>query len=133
MEKGKFLSTTGLALVAVLGLSACDDADREQASEQVEEAAEATQEAGRDAAEYTREKADEAGDYIGDATVTTRVKAALLDDDRVSGMDINVETQDGVVQLSGFVENAAEIAVAAAIAADVEGVKSVENDIEVRN
>jgi len=47
-------------------------------------------------------------------------------------MDINVETNNGIVQLSGFVESDADIDTAENLAATVKGVKDIENDIQVR-
>ena len=47
-------------------------------------------------------------------------------------LQINVETYEGVVQLSGFVDNAASRTKAAEIARSVQGVKTVKNDLELR-
>lgn len=73
-----------------------------------------------------------AGQYTDDTATTARVKAALVEADRVSAADVQVETYNGVVQLSGFVpsQDAANAAVKAA--RDVSGVKEVRNDIQVR-
>jgi hyperosmotically inducible protein len=75
---------------------------------------------------------ESAGEYIDDATITTRVKAALVEDPQVKAREVNVETARGVVQLSGFVANAADASRAAEIARKVPGVKSVKNDIRVK-
>lgn len=72
------------------------------------------------------------GEYIDDATITTRVKAALAGDSEVKAREVNVETYTGVVQLSGFVDSQAEIRRAVEIARDVPGVKSVRNDIQIK-
>ncbi len=45
------------------------------------------------------------GEYVDDATVTTKVKAALVADSTTKARHIEVETFRGVVQLSGFVES----------------------------
>lgn len=74
-----------------------------------------------------------AGQYVDDATITTKVKAAILNDQGLKGMEINVETLNGVVQLSGFVNTAAQAQKAASDAQGVTGVKSVRNSIVVRN
>lgn len=75
---------------------------------------------------------ESAGEYIDDATITTRVKAALIDDPEVKAREVNVETSRGVVQLSGFVGEAGDAARAVAIAQKVPGVKSVKNDIRTK-
>jgi len=55
------------------------------------------------------EKQQTVGAYIDDTTITTRVKAAIFDDPGLRFTEINVETFDGVVQLSGFVSTQVEI------------------------
>lgn len=72
------------------------------------------------------------GTKIDDTAITAKVKAALLDDPAVSGQKISVETVAGVVQLSGFVESAAEQTRAVSIARGTEGVRSVQDKISVR-
>ena len=73
-----------------------------------------------------------AGDVVDDAVIGTRVKTRLLGDDRVSGLDINVDVFKGVVQLSDFVKSEAQIAVAEELAADVPGVRDVKVRLDVR-
>lgn len=73
------------------------------------------------------------GAYIDDTTLTTRVKAKFAEDRVVSAMAINVETLNGVVQLSGFAKSAEERMMAERLARDTSGVKDVRNDIIVRN
>jgi hypothetical protein len=72
------------------------------------------------------------GRYIDDATITSQVKTKLIADEQVKARDINVETYKGVVSLSGFVESKSEANQAVALAEQVEGVKSVKDDLHVR-
>lgn len=72
------------------------------------------------------------GEYIDDATITTKVKAALIKDDEVKAREVNVETFKGVVQLSGFVSTAAERTRAGIVASGVKGVQSVTNNISLK-
>lgn len=72
------------------------------------------------------------GTQIDDSTITTKVKSALLADPDIKSFDIKVETNKGVVQLSGFVDSQARVDRAVAIAKGVEGVKSVENRLSVK-
>ncbi|HEX2201263.1 MAG TPA: BON domain-containing protein [Gammaproteobacteria bacterium] len=72
------------------------------------------------------------GEYIDDAAITTKVKTALLQDPEVSGLDINVETFKGTVQLSGFANTERERQRAGTLARLVEGVQSIQNDIELK-
>jgi len=72
------------------------------------------------------------GEYIDDTVITTKVKAAILEDKTLKVTEINVETFKGVVQLSGFVSSQGDINKAANITRSIEGVKSVKNDMRVR-
>lgn len=71
------------------------------------------------------------GTMIDDATITTTVKAKLLQDERTDAFDINVDTEAGTVTLRGGADNAQAKAAAEAIAGQVEGVRSVNNLIVV--
>lgn len=72
------------------------------------------------------------GEYIDDTVITTKVKAAILREDTLKVAEINVETFKGVVQLSGFVNSQADIKTAVKVASEVEGVKSVKNDMRLK-
>ena len=68
-----------------------------------------------------------------DANVTASVKSALISNDATKARQINVETQNGVVQLSGFVDSTAAKSAAEMTAKNVEGVKQVENKLLIRD
>lgn len=72
------------------------------------------------------------GEVIDDATVTAKIKAALIESSRTKAYQIKVETKDGAVQLSGFVNDASAKAAASEIAHSVAGVRSVANNIDVK-
>lgn len=72
------------------------------------------------------------GEYIDDTVITTKVKAAVLNDPTLKATEVNVETFKGVVQLSGFVSDRSDISRAEQVARGVEGVKSVKNDMRVK-
>lgn|SRR5690606_23183198 len=71
---------------------------------------------------------DEAGDKASDTWITTKVKSTLLAEDATPGMDIKVETNQGVVSLSGTVATEAEREAAIAKAKAIEGVRDVSAD-----
>lgn len=73
-----------------------------------------------------------AGNAIDETVITGKVKAALLADERVKGLDINVETKQNEVMLSGFVENQSQIENAEKIAKNIEGVSKVTNKLAVK-
>jgi hyperosmotically inducible protein len=72
------------------------------------------------------------GDYIDDAVITTKVKAAILNEESLKSAEINVETYKGVVQLSGFVSSTPDIARAVEVTRGVKGVTSVKNDMRLK-
>jgi hyperosmotically inducible protein len=73
-----------------------------------------------------------AGIVIDDATLTTRVKAALIDNEETKASQINVATREGIVQLSGFVDHANEKTTAESVTRAVAGVRDVRNELEVK-
>lgn len=76
---------------------------------------------------------DTANKWGSDAWITTKVKSNLCTErGATTCADINVETYNGVVQLSGFANNAAEISAAVETARKTPGVKSVRNDIRLK-
>jgi len=72
------------------------------------------------------------GTVIDDSVLTTRVKAGLLGDSDVKSFDIQAETRKGEVQLSGFVDNQAQIDRAVAIVRAIDGVTGVDNKIALK-
>jgi len=72
------------------------------------------------------------GQYIDDTTVTARVKTAFFKDPMLKSAEINVETFNGLVQLSGFVSTRTSIERAGVVAKGVSGVKSVTNDLKLK-
>ncbi|MBD7988829.1 BON domain-containing protein [Luteimonas sp. Sa2BVA3] len=73
--------------------------------------------------------ADHAGDSdqpVDDTWITTKVKASLLADEDVAGLEIDVETVNGVVTLRGDVASQMQVDEAKRIAADIKGVTDVD-------
>ena len=66
-----------------------------------------------------------------DAAITASVKSALAANGDVNPFNIDVDTNEGVVRLSGLVEKPEAREIAARIAADTEGVVRVQNDIRI--
>jgi hyperosmotically inducible periplasmic protein len=73
------------------------------------------------------------GEVIDDSVITGKVKTALIADSTTKAHQINVETKGGVVQLSGFVDNAAAKSAATSVAKSVSGVKDVKNELSVKS
>lgn len=68
-----------------------------------------------------------------DGKITMRIKSAYFADPSLKAYEINLETFQNVVQLSGFVDKPEDASRAVEIASRVEGVRSAHNDIIVRN
>jgi osmotically-inducible protein OsmY len=77
-------------------------------------------------------KHESTGEYVDDSVITTRVKAAIFEDETLKTLQINVKTYKGTVQLSGFVDSAQSVTRAGEIAQSVKNVTSVKNDLLVK-
>ena len=77
-------------------------------------------------------KQEGTGEYVDDTVITTKVKAAILNEPSLKSAEINVETFKGVVQLSGFVSSRAAETKAVEVTRSVGGVKSVKNDMRLK-
>ena len=77
-------------------------------------------------------KQEGTGEYIDESIITTKIKAAVLNEPSLKSAEINVETFKGTVQLSGFVSTEADIQKAVEVARSVKGVASVKNDMRVK-
>lgn len=73
-----------------------------------------------------------AGQSVDDTAITTKVKAAFAQDPGVRAIGITVNTNLGVVQLSGWANSPEEKTRAEELAKAVPGVKSVENKITLK-
>lgn len=136
------LAAASLALLAACGdagdRSAAADSTRQAVKEARQEAREATAATRatprnaaepRDASSTATMGAAPAANPEGDAQVTARIQRELAKDQQLRGAKIDVDTQDGVVTLSGSVTSAAARARAAEIAHGGQGVKSVNDQL----
>jgi hyperosmotically inducible protein len=85
-------------------------------------------EQAKDSAKSTTQEAKTA---VSDSWVTSKAKIALFADERVKGSQVSVDTKNGIVHLRGKIDSAEAKAAAAAVAAGIEGAKSVKNDLQV--
>lgn|SRR5262245_30886117 len=72
------------------------------------------------------------GKYVDDRTITASVKAKLVADKAVNLTRVDVDTLNRVVSLNGIVETPAQKTRAEQLAMQVEGVKKVENRLQVQ-
>jgi hyperosmotically inducible protein len=78
-------------------------------------------------------QASTVGNVIDDTVLTTRVKSALMANPQINSYDFKVETRKGEVMLSGFVNSQAELNLATAIVQAVDGVKSIQNNVALKD
>ena len=79
------------------------------------------------------EKKSTVGNVIDDSIITTKAKAKILATEDLKSLQISVETHQGEVILSGFVDNEAAKMKAEEVVSKIEGVKSVKNGLEIRS
>jgi osmotically-inducible protein OsmY len=102
-----------------------------------------TRQAANTTAQKTDNTLDKAGDKTKDAAastklaasdtaITTKVKAGLVKEPDLESLGIHVETEKGVVMLSGFVNSKAEADKAVKVAKGVDGVTTVKSAIKVK-
>ncbi|GAA5029505.1 hypothetical protein GCM10025794_12520 [Massilia kyonggiensis] len=119
----------------------------EKTKEVAHSAVEKTKEAGSTVAQKTDNAMDRAGDTTTDKTrdaagktriaasdtaITTKVKAGLVKEPNLDSLGIHVETEKGVVMLSGFVNSKEQADKAVKVAKGVDGVSSVKSAIKVK-
>ncbi|MBJ9895514.1 BON domain-containing protein [Burkholderia cenocepacia] len=88
------------------------------------------------AEEGTRAKlasqASAVGGQIRDATLASRVRAALVAERGLASADIDVQVHDRVVELTGNVPDERQRATAIRVAHDVDGVSGVRDKLQIR-
>lgn len=71
------------------------------------------------------------GDFVDDATITARVKYALISNGSTEGLSIDVDTMNREVTLTGEVDSAQQKQLAERIAGNVDGVDGVKSELKV--
>ena len=84
-------------------------------------------------AEATQSKSRSFSQYVTDVTTTAAIKTELLASKNVKGLNIDVDTLNDKVTLSGEVASTEEKALAQAIAAKHDDVKDVINKLKVKS
>jgi osmotically-inducible protein OsmY len=138
------------SLAVLLALGACNRADDRTAGQALDSGVSATKRAGAEAkrdakeatqsaaatansaADSTRAMGASAGGKVDDASITAKVNASLAKDKDLSAIKIDVDTQNGVVTLSGPAPSATAKERASEIARTVKGVNSVNNQLTIK-
>jgi osmotically-inducible protein OsmY len=146
-QKGVMVASS---LAILLALGACDRGDNRTAGQRIDSGVSTAQRAGADAsraakdatasagatlgraADDTRAMGASAGAKVDDASITAKVNASLAKDKDLSAVKIDVDTQNGVVTLSGPAPTATAKERASQIARNVKGVSSVNNQLTIK-
>ncbi|HWR77783.1 MAG TPA: BON domain-containing protein [Thiobacillus sp.] len=133
MKNLSSIAAITLASSLALLVTGCDRTPEEPtAGERVDNAAEDVRTEAKDLGDTLERKADQAGQAIDDAAITASIKGKYLVDDTLKGLDISVDTEQGVVKLTGSVQSDAAKELATQIAKSAEGVVSVDNQLTVQ-
>jgi hyperosmotically inducible protein len=131
------------ALALVAALTACSrQQDDRTAGQKLDGAISEAKQAGAEAkadASQAMDKAENklkdagaaASEAVTDATIVTKINAALMADDRLKATKIEVRAEDGRVTLTGTAPDAGSQARATTLASAVNGVRSVDNQLVV--
>jgi len=76
--------------------------------------------------------AESTGRYIDDATLTAKVKEAILADPQLKVLEVQVNTTHGVVLLTGAVDTEGQEHEAVKIANQIDGVVSVTDNLSIK-
>ena len=126
MKMSHNITWIAAAILATALAAGCDwnkpDRTAERAGEKMDQAA-----------AEVKQKAGQAGDKINDAAITAKVKMALVGEPRLKALQINIDTANGVVTLTGAVDTPQNHERATQVAQGVQGVKSVNNRLNVKS
>lgn len=127
------LRATGLVavLALTLGLVACNRQDNTTVGEKVDSAVKRTEQAAGEVKRDAGNMVDKVEAKVDDMSITASIKADLAKDPDLSAMKINIDTQSGVVTLSGPAPSMAAKERATTIAQNVKGVAGVNNNLQV--
>ena len=130
MNKSQTLTRTALSLFCALGIVACDKSGTsEMVGQKADDASETITQTMDEASTQLSETSELAGEFVDDATITAKVKSAILASTELRLLRVSVETVDGLVTLTGSADSKTNIEKAENLASAVEGVTGVENKL----
>lgn len=129
--QSRYLIATAVALAA--SLAACSKPVEPTAGEKLDSAVASTGAAVDKMADKAGAAIDNAGAKVDDAAITVAVNTALAKDPGLSALSINVDTSDGRVLLKGSAPDSSSRDRAGQLASAVSGVRTVDNQLLVKN
>lgn len=128
----KITSVVAVSTMVLLG-AGCDRKDKDTtAGEKVDNAVATTKQETQEAGNTVANTTANAGQAIDDAAITTALKGKYVLDPDLKAIDINVDTMNGVVTLTGAAPSPAAVDKATTVAKTVDGVKDVQNQLTVK-
>lgn len=142
MNRPLRITTLAAALAASALVVACGEQEDATVGQRLDSTVTEVQNAGtqmgqdaRQAAQDVQAAGSQAADAMArgaaDATITAKVNAALVADDQLKALSIDVDTTNGRVQLSGTAPSAEARERATTLARAVEGVVEVDNRLTI--
>jgi len=134
MKLSKSITWIAIALFAAALTAGCNqnDPSAESVGGKIDQAQENASKKMDQATAQVKEQAEYAGDKIDDATITAKVKTALIGEPGLKSLQINVDTANGVVTLSGTVDSSSSVDRVTRVVMAVQGVKLVDNRLSVK-
>lgn len=124
-----------LAVIGMLAAAGCDQAETPKTdavpASSAPRATAADQAASGDGRSDSGRGGSKAVQAVDDTAITAAVKAGILAEPGLKVLEIGVDTANGIVTLSGSVEEGDSVKKAAQIASGVQGVRSVDNRLVV--
>ena len=110
-----------------------DNGSAEKVGQKIDKAAESAKEKLAESSDAIRHEAKTAEAAFNDVALASKVKAEIRKDSALKTSEISVDSQNGVVVLSGVVEKPEDAIRAVQIARAVDDVRSVESKLSVRS
>jgi hyperosmotically inducible periplasmic protein len=131
MTTNSLLLTLTVATSSLFTLAACNQPAGQTAGQQVDKSISEAKSGVKDATDATKQAATSVAASAKDATITTKINAALVVDDQLKASKIDVDTKDGKVVLTGLAPSEAARDRATTLATGVDGVVNVDNRLTI--
>lgn len=125
MSSRHILIIAGIAVALGVGLAGCSKTAEERAAAAPAKSSPTVAEAAKTTGQAAAATGEAAARAMSDTWITTKIKSVLLADAEAKGLDVKIDTKDGVVTLQGELMSQAAVDHVKALAVAVEGVRQV--------